>query len=145
MFTKLPPFRYREPRCNFSSEENYYSSRHRKVDVLIEKAAKNFLKSSNNGENDGTKDIKTTEVLLVKCAVCGLNSTHYKGQIEEEYRDTFRSEAFGNRKPVSRIIEATLMQTEKHKEFQVEDSSKKETKRKLWDAKLMVPDKDTEL
>ena len=51
---------------------------------------------------------------------------------------------FGNRKPVSRVIEATLTQTEEHKEFQVEVSSQRETKQKLWDAILMVPDKDIE-
>ena len=73
-----------------------------------------------------------TEVLLVKYAVCGLKSdknngeenikfdkchysTHYKGQIEEEFRDTFRL-----RFP------------------------SKETKQKPWDALLMVPDKDVE-
>ena len=43
---------------------------------------------------------------------------------------TNAEKTFGNRKPVSRVIEATLMQTEKHKEFQVEVSSQKETKQK---------------
>ena len=36
------------------------------------------------------------------------------------------------------------MQTEEHKEFQVEISSQRETKQKLWDNILMVPDKDIE-
>ena len=51
---------------------------------------------------------------------------------------------FGNRKPVFRVMETTLMQIEEHKEFQVEVSSQRETKQKLWDAILIVPDKDIE-
>ena len=39
---------------------------------------------------------------------------------------TNAEKTFGNRKPVSRVIEDTLMQTEEHKEFQVEVSSQKE-------------------
>ena len=65
-------FRCRESKCNFSSEEskykfiNHYGSRHRRVDVLIEKAAKNFLKSSNNGENDDRGSLSKVRCLWIE-------------------------------------------------------------------------------
>ena len=76
----------------------------------IEKAAKNFLKKTEDSSLSVGSDIKYKEGLLKECAECGLKfdkeddkentkfakchySTHYKGQIEEEFKDTFRLES----------------------------------------------------